>query len=90
MTDLLLTYDFPPMGGGIARMMGEIGRRYPPGALVVSTGWFEGGNEFDAGFPHPVDRVAVPSHRLRTAQGLIRWGRRAATLARGRAAEAGR
>jgi phosphatidylinositol alpha-1,6-mannosyltransferase len=81
-TDLLLTYDFPPMGGGIARMMGEIGRRYPPGALVVSTGSFEGASEFDAGFPHPVDRVAVPSRRLRTAQGLIRWGRRAATLAR--------
>ncbi|MBA2459437.1 MAG: hypothetical protein H0V43_10865 [Gemmatimonadales bacterium] len=26
----LLTYDFPPMGGGIARMMGELARRYPP------------------------------------------------------------
>jgi hypothetical protein len=37
-TQLLLTYDFPPMGGGIARMMGELASRYPPGTLVVSTG----------------------------------------------------
>jgi hypothetical protein len=40
-TQLLLTYDFPPMGGGIARMMGELARRYPPGTLVVSTGRYD-------------------------------------------------
>lgn len=37
-THLLLTCDFPPIGGGIARWMAELARRYPAGALVVSTG----------------------------------------------------
>ena len=37
-THLLLTYDFPPIGGGIARWMAELARRYPAGSLVVSTG----------------------------------------------------
>ena len=37
-THLLLTFDFPPMRGGIARMMGELARSYPPGTRVVSTG----------------------------------------------------
>ena len=58
---LLLTYDFPPIGGGISRMMGEIARRYPPGGLVVSTGSTAGEAEFDAGFPHPVDRMKIAS-----------------------------
>ena len=33
---LLLTYDFPPIGGGIARWMAELAKRYPPGSLVVN------------------------------------------------------
>ena len=78
-TQLLLTYDFPPMGGGIARMMGELARRYPPGTLVVSTGRYEGGPEADAG---SLDRTGVVSARLRTLQGLLAWSRRAAALAR--------
>jgi phosphatidylinositol alpha-1,6-mannosyltransferase len=79
---LLLTYDFPPIGGGIARMMGEIARRYPPAGLVVSTGSVAGAAEFDAGFPHPVDRMAIGSRRLRAVHGWIPWCRRAAVLAR--------
>jgi phosphatidylinositol alpha-1,6-mannosyltransferase len=79
---LLLTYDFPPIGGGIARMMGEIARRYPPGELVVSTGSTAGAAEFDAGFPHPVDRMTIESRRLRAVGGWIPWCRRAAVLAR--------
>ena len=35
---LLLSSDFPPMGGGIARWMGELTRRYPVGSFVASTG----------------------------------------------------
>jgi phosphatidylinositol alpha-1,6-mannosyltransferase len=81
-TQLLLTYDFPPMGGGIARMMGELAKRYPPGALVVSTGTYPGGSEVDATFRNPVDRIATPSRRLRTLQGLVAWSRRATALAR--------
>lgn len=79
---LLLTYDFPPIGGGISRMMGEIARRYPPGGLVVSTGSTSGEAEFDAGFPHPVDRMKIASRRLRAVGGWVPWCRRAAVLAR--------
>ena len=81
-TQLLLTFDFPPMGGGIARMMGELAKRYPPGTLVVSTGSYPGGSEVDATFRNPVDRIATASRRLRTLQGLVAWSRRATTLAR--------
>jgi len=79
---LLLTYDFPPIGGGIARMMGEIARRYPAGGLVVSTGSTHGAADFDAGFPHPVDRMPIESRRLRAVGGWVPWCRRAAVLAR--------
>ena len=79
---LLLTYDFPPIGGGISRMMGEIARRYPPGGLVVSTGSTAGGAEFDTEFPHLVDRMKIESRRLRAVSGWVPWCRRAAMLAR--------
>ena len=81
-TQLLLTYDFPPMGGGIARMMGELARRYPAGSLVVSTGQYGSGSSADADFPNVVDRLGIPSRRLRALQGLVLWSRRAAGLAR--------
>lgn len=81
-TQLLLTYDFPPIGGGIARMMGELTRRYPAGSLVVSTGSFSGSGAVDATFGNRVDRIGMPSRRLRTVQGLIAWSRRARELAR--------
>jgi len=79
---LLLTYDFPPMGGGIARLMGELARHFPPGSLLVSTGTMPRGDASDAGFPNPVDRVAIPARRLRTLRGLLFWSRRAMALAR--------
>jgi phosphatidyl-myo-inositol dimannoside synthase len=81
-TQLLLTYDFPPMGGGIARMMGELAGRYQPGTLVVSTGRYGEGSETDGSLPNVVDRLGIPSRRLRTLQGLVLWSRRAASLAR--------
>src|SRR5688500_10227045 len=79
---LLLTFDFPPMRGGIARYMAEMTRRYPPGRLVVSTGTVEGAAAADASMPNPVDRVRVEAQQLRTAVGLLRWSRRARALAR--------
>jgi phosphatidyl-myo-inositol dimannoside synthase len=82
MTQLLLTYDFPPMGGGIARMMGEITKRYPPASLVVSTGSHPGSHEVDPALVNVVDRIAIPSRRLRTLHGLLVWSHRAAALAR--------
>ena len=71
MTDLLVAFDFPPIGGGIARMMAEVARRYP-GGLVVSTGAMP--NADDRGIV--VDRIPVASERLRTLPGLWRWTRR--------------
>ncbi len=80
--DLLLAYDFPPMGGGIARWMEALARGYPPEALTVSTGVVDGASISDAQLPQRIDRVAVPSHRLRTVPGLLAWSRRAVVLAR--------
>ena len=78
--DLLLTFDFPPMGGGIARWMAELALGYPPGGLVVSTGAYPGSEETDGAFPNPVDRLAIPARRLKTLQGLIQWSRRVTAL----------
>jgi phosphatidyl-myo-inositol dimannoside synthase len=86
-THLLLTYDFPPIGGGIARWMAELARRYPAGSLVVSTGQQGDASDVDAGFPNRVDRLAIPSRRLRTLQGILLWSRRVAVLARSTDAE---
>src|SRR5262249_31704906 len=68
---LLLTYDFPPIGGGIARWMAELAKRYPAGTLVVSTGSHPEASDVDASFPNRVDRLSVPPRRLRTIQGLM-------------------
>ena len=79
---LLLTYDFPPMGGGVARWMGELARRFPPDSLLISTGRMPGSEAVDAALPNPVDRIRVPSRRLRTLRGLLFWARRATRLSR--------
>jgi phosphatidyl-myo-inositol dimannoside synthase len=79
---LLLSYDFPPIGGGIARLTGELAKRYPAGTLLVSTGRCRGSAQVDSGLPNRVDRVGVRSTRLRTIQGLLIWSHRARRLAR--------
>jgi len=84
---LLLTYDFPPIGGGIARWMAELAKRYPPGSLIVSTGQSGDASDVDASFPNRVDRLPIPSRRLRTIPGLLLWSRRASVLARSTDAE---
>jgi len=78
--DLLLTYDFPPIGGGIARMMGEIASRYPAGELIVSTGHVDECATTDAQLPNRVDRLSYPARRLKTLQGLVLWSRRVSAL----------
>ncbi|HET9133774.1 MAG TPA: glycosyltransferase, partial [Gemmatimonadales bacterium] len=80
--DLLFTYDFPPLGGGIARWMEELARGYPPGTLRVSTGTVADQDEVDAALPNPVDRLPLAAPRLKTLQGLLLWSRRATALAR--------
>jgi phosphatidyl-myo-inositol dimannoside synthase len=79
---LLLTYDFPPIGGGIARWMGELARHYQPGSLLVSTGFHPDSSSTDGQFPNPVDRLPTRARRLRTLQGLLRWSARVTALAR--------
>ncbi|HEX2217993.1 MAG TPA: glycosyltransferase family 4 protein [Gemmatimonadales bacterium] len=79
---LLLTYDFPPIGGGIARWMAELAKRYPPGSLVVSTGQHPDAPDVDATFPNRVDRLPLAARKLRTLRGLLFWSRRAAVLTR--------
>jgi phosphatidylinositol alpha-1,6-mannosyltransferase len=86
-TQLLLTYDFPPIGGGIARWMAELAKRYPPRTLIVSTGQHPDAPDVDATFPNQVDRLPISARRLRTLQGILLWSRRAAVLARSSAAE---
>jgi phosphatidylinositol alpha-1,6-mannosyltransferase len=86
-THLLLTYDFPPLGGGIARWMAELAKRYPAGSLVVSTGSHPDASEVDATFPNRVDRLPVAPRRLRNIPGLMLWARRTAMLARSTDAE---
>jgi phosphatidylinositol alpha-1,6-mannosyltransferase len=81
-SSLLLTFNFPPHGGGIARMMGELARRYPPQSLLVSTGTYEHSAASDAAIPQPVDRVGIRATRLRTINGLALWTARAGRLAR--------
>jgi phosphatidylinositol alpha-1,6-mannosyltransferase len=79
---LLLTYDFPPIGGGIARWMGELAKHYQPGSLLVSTGFHPDASSTDWQFPNPVDRLPTRARRLRTLHGLLRWSARVTTLAR--------
>jgi phosphatidylinositol alpha-1,6-mannosyltransferase len=78
---LLLSYDFPPMGGGIARWMGELAKRYSPGTLVISTGQQPGDAAADQQLPNRVDRLPIASSRLRTFQGVMRWSKRVAAMA---------
>ena len=66
MTDLLLAQDFPPMGGGIARLHGELARRYPRGELIVSTPQDPDAAEVDAQFGGAVDRLPVGRRRTKS------------------------
>jgi phosphatidylinositol alpha-1,6-mannosyltransferase len=79
---LLLSYDFPPIGGGIARLTGELAQRFPAGSLLISTGQVPGSDAVDSELPNAVDRVGIRSTRLRTVQGLLVWSHRVRRLAR--------
>jgi phosphatidylinositol alpha-1,6-mannosyltransferase len=82
MTTLLLAQDFPPMGGGIARLHGELAKRFPRGDLVVSTPADPDASEVDVGLPAVVDRLPIGARRTKTLPAVLFWARRAATLAR--------
>lgn len=76
---LLFAYDFPPMRGGIAQALGEIARHAGP-AMLVSTGTVATDRGAAAVAGPAIDRIAIPSHRLRTIPGLIRWAHRGSKL----------
>lgn len=79
----LLTDEFPPMQTGIARLMGEIARRYPRGELLVSTGQHRDSLETDCRFPSTtIDRLPIPTRGLKSLAGLLFWSRRVAALSR--------
>ncbi|MGE3538430.1 MAG: glycosyltransferase family 4 protein [Candidatus Tectimicrobiota bacterium] len=78
--DLLITRDFPPEGGGIARWMSEMATRYPPGSLLVSTGTVRGRQQRDDLFPNRIDRLPFPATRLKLAPGVLLWSHRVARL----------
>lgn len=82
MTSLLLAQDFPPMGGGIARLHGELAKRYTPGELIVSTPQDPDSAEVDAHLAGMVDRLPISRRRTKTLPGMLLWARRAAGLAR--------
>jgi phosphatidyl-myo-inositol dimannoside synthase len=78
---LLLTSDFPPQEGGVARWTGELARRYPADRIVVSTGAVPGAEASDAALDRPVERLPIPVGRLRTWPAVLRWTRAARRLA---------
>ena len=82
MTTMLLAQDFPPMGGGIARLHDELARRFPPGELIVSTPANRDASDVDGAFPAVIDRLPISARSTKTLPGLLFWSRRAASLAR--------
>ena len=70
------------MGGGIARLHGELAKRFPRGDLVVSTPADPDAPEVDGALPAVVDRLPFGARRTKTLPAVLFWARRAATLAR--------
>ncbi len=70
------------MGGGIARLHGELARRYPPGELIVSTPQDPDAADVDGQFRGTVDRLPLGRRTAKSLPGLLLWSRRAAALAR--------
>jgi phosphatidyl-myo-inositol dimannoside synthase len=72
LTHLFVTNDFPPKVGGIQNMLWELWRRLPAGRAHILTTTYDGAAEFDATFPHPIERVEkvllpTPAMRARIA-----------------------
>ncbi len=72
------------MGGGIARLHGELARRFLPGELIVSTPQNADAEDVDEQFHGAVDRLPLGRRYAKTLPGLLLWSRRAAKLARER------
>ncbi len=79
---LLTCLDFPPLGGGIARFMDELARKYPPAQLIVSTGGGPGAAASDATYPNRIDRLPIDASHLKRPWSVVRWSSRVVALAR--------
>ncbi len=81
---LLLTSDFPPLAGGIARLCHELVLRRPH--WMVSTPVNESdeklGNFFARTDPSRIDRLDIGVRAARALPGIARWTRRALQLSR--------
>lgn len=79
---LLVTSDFPPMLGGIARCLAEITAHYPHGRLVVCAGPAPDDTGADGRISHRVHRIASSVEHMQTVSGRLAWCRHAAARAR--------
>jgi len=74
------------MSGGIARLLGAVAHHAAAGQMIVSTGMEAYTTMWDAACSSQIERVPVPTSRLKTPLGLARWSRAALRLARERGA----
>jgi len=84
---LLITNDFPPMGGGEAAYYDRLCGAAAPDRVVVLAPRFPGDREADAARPYRVLRARVPmgAHPLaRMAQVVLLFGRAIAIVRRDR------
>ena len=64
---LLLTLEFPPKGGGVARYLKNFCSGFAPDTLVVLAPAEEGSEVFDASRPYPVLRASLLYKKFRPA-----------------------
>jgi len=77
---LLITQDYPPMGGGMARRHVELARRLDSGTVTVSTVAPDGPQvadaaAFDAGESYEIVRQPFPFRGAKTVSNQARWAR---------------
>jgi phosphatidylinositol alpha-1,6-mannosyltransferase len=77
---LLITQDYPPMGGGMARRHVELARRLDPGGVTVSTvasdpALAADAVAFDRGEPYEIVRQPFPFRGAKTVFNQARWAR---------------
>ncbi len=77
MKHLLVTQDFAPDLGGMARRHVELARRFGDGAttMEVSTIAAEGSSAFDSAEPYTINRQPFPFSKAKLFANQIKWGR---------------
>ncbi|MEO8192455.1 MAG: glycosyltransferase family 4 protein [Gemmatimonadales bacterium] len=77
MKHLLVTQDYPPDLGGMARRHVELVRRFPDSsnAMEVSTVRLDGDGEFDAAEPYPIHRQPFHFREANRFTNQLKWAR---------------